>query len=191
LEDLFKTPTGSPITAEMEELDFRRDEAVTGLSTVITGNIHHYLPEMKAAATALQNNLNLYGNGIQKENYQSETAIINNLINDWTTKPELQNAVDVLGIFDWSMQLKEINDLFDEKFMDRAQAYAAAPIETQRGKRLEVMNTYYDLRKHLDALALITPSALYDTLISEANQVIDLYIPLTKSRKKQTQPQDN
>lgn len=191
LEELFKTPTGSPITAEMEELDYRRDEALTGLIASINAHAHHFFPLKKQAATALQNNLNLYNTGIQRENYQSETAIINNLINDWETKPELTTALTTLGLNEWTAELKEANLLFNEKYINRTQSYAAAPVDNQKSKRVQVMKTFYELRKCLEVFALINPSPLYEGLISEANQLIDLYIPLTKSRKKQIDPQEN
>lgn len=185
-EALFKIPTGSPITAEMEALDFRRDDAITGIIGMVSSHAHHYLPIKKEAAVALQNNLKLYSSNIQRENYQSETAIINNLINDWKNKPELTAAMTTLALNDWIDELDIANNLFDEKYVNRAQTYASAPIETQKSKRMEVMNAYYDVRKYLEAHSLLNPSPLYESLISEANQIIDLYVPLTKSKKKET-----
>lgn len=49
-------------------------------------------------ASALEAHLNLFGTGIARENYQSETTLLRNIINDWKTKPELAQAITALQL---------------------------------------------------------------------------------------------
>src|SRR6478736_6883157 len=82
LEHLFKNETSSPITAEMEALDLRRDQAINGIIALIHAHSYHFSETLSNAAIILQNNLKLYSAGIARENYQTETAIIDNIITD-------------------------------------------------------------------------------------------------------------
>lgn len=192
LEELFKSPTANPITAEMEELDLRRDEAITGISGLINSYSHHFIPEIKQAAIMIQNNLKLYNSGIARENYQSETAIISNLINDWRTKSELMDAVGVLSLYDWIEELNTANTLFDEKYLARNESYATEPSDNLKSKREEMMILFYNLRKCMEVFSITNKSAAYENAINEVNQLINKYNALLQSRKtKPVEPTNN
>jgi len=182
LETLFKTATSNPITAEIEALDLRRDRASIGIAGVIRSYIYHYDPVMVEAATILQNNLNLYSTGIAQENYQSETAILNNLTNDWSTKPELQNAIETLGLLDWAVELKTVNVTFDLKYLDRTHEYGSASPENMKSKRAEAMTAYYALRKRLEAHAEIDGTEGYAPTINDLNALIEQYNAVLRAR---------
>jgi hypothetical protein len=182
LESLFKNTISNPITAEMESLDFNRDQAVNGIIAMIDAYGYHYDTVLTEASTVLRNNLKLYGAGIAKENYQSETAIINNLSNDWENKPELANAISTLKLGDWVSQLKSLNQDFSERYLARTQDYATASPENLKSKRAEVMTAYYDLRKFLEAFSTIQSSPAYDKTVNELNALIEQYNSLLKGR---------
>jgi hypothetical protein len=116
---LFKRSTASEITQEIFDIDVRRDNAVIGISNVVNGNLYHFDPTMKAAATKLDNNLKLYGAKIISQNYQAETATLSSLVGDWETKPDLTAAMTLLNLKVWKDELKAANILFDEKYLAR------------------------------------------------------------------------
>jgi hypothetical protein len=187
MEKLFKAVTSNPITAALEALDLRRDRALNGLTGMIRNFTNHFNPEMAQAASLLQTNLDQYGSGIATENYQRETAIINSLITDWKTKPELQKAINLLGLSNWVSELEVANDEFGVKYIDRTQDYGAASPENLKDKRAEAATVYYALRKRLEARAEIEGTPLYGTTISELNALITQYNTLLKGRTTTTE----
>lgn len=182
LESLFKNSAVNPITSEMEVLDFNRDQAVNGIIAMINAYAYHYDTILAEAAVVLITNLKLYGAGIAKENYQSETAIINNLCSDWENKPALATAINILKLGDWLNRLKSHNEDFNQKYLARTQDYATASPENLKNKRAEAMTAYYDLRKFLEAFSTIQSSPAYDKAISELNALIEQYNSLLKAR---------
>jgi hypothetical protein len=189
LETLFKKSNASVVTSEIEALDYRRDQAINGLMSIINAFTYHFQPPIASAALVLQNNLKLYGVGIARENYQSETAILNNIINDWENKTDLATALKSLNLGAWKDELKAANQLFNEKYLVRTQEYGAASPETLKAKREETNGVYYELRKFLDAFSVIQPTPVYNKTINELNALIEQYNALLVTRKS-TKPEN-
>jgi len=179
---LFKLERSSPITEELGLSDERRDKAINGITGVIEGYCNHFVPATSQAARLLLTNLNLYGTGIARLNTQAESTTINAIVKDWETKPELTDALVKLGLTEWAAELKTANQLFDQKYFERTEEYAAANPDTLKSKREETMSAYYELRKFIDANFILHPSATYEKLINELNALIDQYITLINSR---------
>lgn len=87
LESLFKKALANPMSQELLVLDGRRDDAINGIYYTALANSYHYEAATKQAADAILANINLYGSGIVRLNYQAETATLTSLINDWENKP--------------------------------------------------------------------------------------------------------
>lgn len=183
LETLFKQTTSSAITPEIEALDLRRDRAINGLVAIINGYSFHFEASISNAALVLQNNLKLYNSSIARENYQSETAILNNIINDWENKPEFNSALSTLNLIAWKDELKVANQLFNEKYIVRTQEYGTASTETLRAKRYETNECYFELRKFLEAFEIIKNTAEYTKTIKELNALIEQYNSLLSNRQ--------
>lgn len=115
-------------------------------------------------------------------NFPTESATLTAIVNDWETKPKLVAAVTKLGLAAWVAELKAANQLFGQKYLERTQEFGAANPDTLRAKREEALAAYYELRKFIDACAVINPSAAYDKLIKELNALIDQYNGLLSSR---------
>lgn len=182
---LFKLERISPITQELILLDERRDNAINGLTAVILGFIYHFNPSITQAANLLVNNLNIYGPGVGKQNLPSETTTLKAIVKDWETKPDLTAALVTLGLTSWVEELKEANQLFEQKYLERTQEYGAASPEKLKAKREELMETYYELRKFLDANSVLNNTPLYQKTISELNALIDQYNTLLNTRVKE------
>ena len=185
IEPLFKQERASVITQELVLLDERRDKAINGMTSLIDGYCSHFNAPTAGAANLLTTDLNLFGSGVAKQNYQAETASINGIVSDWETKPELTAALATLGLTEWKNELKTANTTFDQKYLERTQAYGAASPDTLKAKREETVVIYYELKKYLDAYAVIQNTPVYQKTISELNALIDQYNLLLNSRLKE------
>ena len=183
--ELFNMERASPITQELILLDERRDRAINGLTTTISGYCSHFVAETQQAATLLANDLQLFGAGVSRQNLPSETALINGIVKDWETKPELTAALATLGLTNWKEELKTANQLFDQKYLARTKEYSAANPDTLKSKRDETLIAYYELRKYLEAYATIQNTPEYKKVISELNALIDQYNALINGRMKE------
>ena len=183
VSDLFKTDQSNPITEEVQALDLRRDNAITGIAFALQGFSLHFDATIAAAASLLNNNLAIYGPGIARDNYQSETATLNNIINDWKNKPNMAAAIAALGIQDWAAELEAANTDFNTKYLARTQSIATASPDTMKAKRLETANAYYTLRDNIDAYFTIKKGAApFDKVTNELNALVDQYNSLLNGR---------
>ena len=184
IESLFKTDQGNPITDELQAIDVRRDNAINGITAVADGYSYHFAPTTAAAAKTLTDNLSVFGTGIARENLQSETAVINSIINDWKTKPELIAAIAVLGLDSWVSELDTANNLFSTRYLDRKQQLGAVSPDTIKAKRLEAAAAWYKLRDKLNAFYEINEGAEpWAKTVNSLNALIEQYNALINGRK--------
>lgn len=182
LSGLFKNEQSSPLTEDVQLLDARRDRSVTGLGSVIEGYTYYFQPEKAAAARLLQANMKLYGT-IARQNYQAETALISEMMNDWENKPELAAALTLLDLVDWKDELYFANNSFNETWLARTHEYGASNPETLKQKRDEATAVYYELKKFLEAYATINSTVpVYQTTLNDLNALIEQYNTILAER---------
>jgi len=184
LEALYKKALASDKTQELLLLDERRDSAINGIYYFLLGYTYHYEADQKHKAQLLLTNMALYGSGIARLNYQTETATVNNLLRDWENKPDLADAITTFGLSSWVNELKAANEEFNTKYLLRTQEYGDASPETIKSKREETNAAYYALRDRIDALHLLveTPPSPYATVINQLNALTDQYNKLLVNR---------
>ncbi len=182
LEALFKIPTGSMISTELQELDLRRDKLISGIANVIDGHTNNPDAAISAHAKLLDDHLSLFG-AVARANYPTETISIRKIIADWDNTPQLATAILALGLTAWKNDLKNANDQFDHRYIARAEETGAAPTISFREKRLEVNEAYYDLRDLLNAYYKINKGAdPFENTISSLNAMIEKYNVLLERR---------
>jgi hypothetical protein len=186
---LFILEKSSPLTQELILIDQRRDKSITGISAVINGYCYHFDAATANAANALAINLTLYGPGIAKLNFPTESASIDAIVNGWETKTELTAAITKLGLTTWVAELKAANLLFEQKYLQRTQEYGASNPNTMKEKREETVNAYNELRKFIDANSVLHPSAAYTKLVNELNALIDQYNTLIATHATDPEPE--
>lgn len=184
LEELFKKALANDRTRVILQLDERRDNAINGISAFLQGYAYHYEADKKQHAEKLLANMAMYGSGIARQNYQSETATLNNMLNDFATKPELAAAVTAFSLQPWLDELQDANTQFNDEYLTRTQEYGAANPETIKSKREQVNEAYYALRDRIDALHTLveTPPSPYTTVINQLNALTDQYNALLLHR---------
>lgn len=181
---LYKKALASEKTAEILALDERRDDAVNGIYFYLLSHTYHFDAIVQQHAQFLLDNMELYGKGISRMNYQAETATINNILRDWEINPQLIAAVTALGLSQWVSELKNANTEFNSQYLSRTQEYGDANPETIKTKREETNAAYYALRNRIDALHLLaeTPASPYTSLINQLNALTDQYNVLLVNR---------
>ncbi|WP_343530993.1 DUF6261 family protein [Pedobacter sp.] len=183
IEKLFKINQGSLVTKEIEVLDTRRDKAINGATLVIQGLTYSTDLAVSNHAKTLEAHLNLFGTGIARENYQSETTLLRNIINDWKTKPELQQAITALQLTTWQTEIEQANHEFSEAYSKRNDELAAAPTEKLKALRLEGNEAYYKLRNRLNSFLDINEGAEpWAGTVNKLNQNINNYLALLNRR---------
>lgn len=191
LDGLFVTDQASPLTAQVTALDLRRDAALNGITALANAYTYHFDPALKAHADTLSHQLGLYGAGIAKDNYQSETNTINSILNDWNTQPALVAAITALGLTAWKAELQTANTSFSTVYLQRTQQMGAASADTINAKRIECNNAYYLLRNFIDSYFTINGGANpYGKVTNELNALIDQYNVLLAGRAATPAPEE-
>jgi hypothetical protein len=184
LDNLFVKVLANENTQVLVNIDENRDKAINGITFTVTGLAYHFEENIRNAAQKILDNLALYGSGIAKLNYLAETSVLNNIINDWETKPALTDALNTLNLTNWKDYLKTQNNLFNEVYLNRTQEYGNASPENLKSKREETNVAYYALRDRINALHTLieTPPSPYSTIINELNALIEQYNTLINNR---------
>ena len=192
LENLFKKALANDRTKVILALDERRDDAINGISFFLQGYAYHFDADKKKNAQLLLANMNIYGSGIARQNYQSETATINNMLTDWGEKTDLIDAVTSFSLNTWVNELSDANTQFNTEYLSRTQEYGDANPETIKSKREEVNVAYYALRDRIDALHTLveTPPSPYTTVINQLNALTEQYNVLLLKRTDGLPPEE-
>jgi len=183
IEKLFKISQASLVTKEIEAIDARRDQAINGITFLVQGYTYSTDANINKQAKILAAHLNLFGTGIAKDNYLSETTTLRNIINDWNTKAELQTAVSELNLTDWKKELEQANNEFSDAYAKRNEELATAPAEKLRALRNSANEVYYKLRNRLNSNLDISDGAEpWASTINLLNQTISNYNTLLNRR---------
>ena len=183
LEALFVTEQGSAITEQVTAQDLRRDNAITGITTLVNAYSYHFEPATATHAKNISWQIGQYGNGVARENYQSETSIINGIITDFNTKPELVAAITALQLTPWKLELEAANDAFNAAYLLRTQQLGAASPDTILATRLETNSKYYEMRDFINSYFTINKGAApYAKTSGELNALIDQYNTMLAGR---------
>lgn len=183
LEALYVKEQGNALTESIAGLDTRRDRAMLGIAGVVNGFTYHFDAETAKHADNLGRQIGQYGSGIAKENYQAETAIIDNLLTDLTNKPELDAAINALQLKAWVTELTTANTAFNEAYLQRTQQLGAVNPTTLLAKRVAVNTAYYELRDFIDSYFTINKGAEpYKKVTAELNALIEQYNTMMAGR---------
>jgi hypothetical protein len=182
-EKLFKISTSSPITQQMMDLDLRRNNAITGISILINGFGYSINPVLIENAKILSDHLNRFGIGIARDNLQSKTTTIRNIVNDYNTKEDLQQSLTVLYLDEWKIEMETSNNAYSVAYVARAEEIGLASPEKLNARRTALNSAYYSLRDKIDAHFTLTEgSEPYASLTQTINAVITQYNRLLNGR---------
>ncbi len=180
-----KKNTGSSYSAQLAQLDRRRDIALSSIYNIIENYTNHFNAEVSSSAVKLKKQLDVYGRDIVKYNYQYETNAIEDILAKWEQKPE---RIASVNLTDWVGELKEANILFNTCFLNRVKESA----EDNNLKVVELRNiiskAYNELIGYIQAFAMIEKTEVYSKTIDQLNALINQYNKMLHARlsKKST-----
>ena len=172
---LYLLPRGNKISKEILALDLRRDNALVGFLALVSGQTRSFIPENKAAALLLDENLRKYGTEIADLNYQEQSTVITKLIEDWENQQELKDALLLLGLNAWKEELRQSNTAFISAYLARTKELAAGSDENLKMLRVDFNQTYYTLLKWIESFATVDETNSYSVLVRQINKLIDQY----------------
>lgn len=186
LDDALVYKREEEFTKKLKLLDRERDEAITGLRHGFLMNTYHSHPETKKAAQKLLDRVDSYGNRITRMNYESESAVLHNLVNDLETEPDLQLALQLVGLQDWVNRLKVANKKFRKLYSRRIAEESKQDKTSFTATRPEAITVYMNLINRINAYIELDETKRYQPLKNEINTLIERYKQIITNRKKNT-----
>jgi len=184
-ERIFKKDVSSPLTDVLVDLDEKRDKLLVGIRTNVDSFTYHFNEETRTASLRLKDHLATFGSSITKENYMRESALINKLVTDWRSNPELSNSVAALNLQLWVQKLDDANELFNSRYLERNKVMGNISTDAFREKKEELsvaydkliarLNSHYDIQEGAEPFA---------TVARQINELIDKYHLLIIGRKR-------
>jgi Family of unknown function (DUF6261) len=182
LNRLFKIAQGNKLTAELQALDDRRDQALIGIRLYAESFLYRRNADLVKAGEWVLGAYDKYGKRLHRLNYYAETEVVEGLTTDLTTEPELVAALKTLNLTEWVDELATANRLFNQMFIARSGTNAAKPDGNLENQRLVCIEQYEHLVRHITAHSTLTPSAEYNKLFKELNDITDGYNALVAKR---------
>ena len=153
MDEMYGLLNSSKFTTPINEADVRRDRAITGISLTADARIYSYVKEEVAAAKILRQHIDKYGKGIARQGQNLESLNLRKLVQDIKDIKELNEAVTLLDLAQWVVEMSEANNIFEELFTQRNSELGQVPETKQRELRLQAYELFYALRDKLEAQA--------------------------------------
>jgi hypothetical protein len=161
----------SAYTGDIEDQDVRREKIFRGFADATKSALNHFDPVKQNAAKRINIVLEHYGN-IAAKALDQETAAIDDLLRE-LNEGENRNAINVLGIEEWTRQLEYENQTFKDLMIARYGEVSQRPTTNMKQVRKEVDNAFRNLTDRMDAIVELNGIALYEPFIKELNAVIE------------------
>jgi hypothetical protein len=165
-------------------LDEKRDHLYIGIRHLLRGNSYHFEATKQEAAKRLQLHLLGYGKNVNRMGYQMQTAIISNMLKEWQTQPNLQEAVSLLAMDDWVANLAEVNTTFNKLYVERVTDKVAKEVPSFTSLRTSVTKAYRALIDRIQAFKTLQSGTDYTQLHNEIYELVRQYNLLLKGRRK-------
>jgi hypothetical protein len=179
---IFKRERGSELTSALVIQDTRRDDALAGISLLLQAYSNHFDTAMRQAAQRLLDHYSSYGSKIYTKSYQQETAIINDLRQEWQNNANRAADVTTLGLDSWLTELGDANTEFDTLYTARASEASEAPDQTMEEARMEATVNYRTLANLLEAFVFVHPELPFEDIIANINSLTNSYNATVEKR---------
>lgn len=174
LDEVFMSATAHELTPELQILDQRRDKALMGIKLLLESLAYREEDAIVKAAQILHSNYLSHGDRIDKLSYQQETAVIDALLHDWTTAPNLMAAITTVNVGSWVSLLEQLNTAFNTQYIARAQT-SVQPSQID-AKRLKIRDAYYELAMDTESFARVAAvKTEYLAIVDSINGLIADY----------------
>lgn len=172
LVDRTRESRSSTETAELEEVDRLRDEAVTYILNRVSGATTSPIADEREKATLMWNALKAYA-GIVRLPVNDETGSIDGMLVD-INRSEFSDTVTMLGISAAAAELKKLNDRYKQLVEQRkADLLEASKTGNSRVIRAKLSKLYKEMTDRAFAKNLLEPSEESAKFIERLNFLID------------------
>lgn len=189
IDEVYKISLKNSLTQTLLELDTKRDSIFIGMCFIADGYFKSWEPIVVTQAKLIIDSIDVFGRKLIISNYQAESAMINSLIDNWESNPELLAALTALHLNNWKDELKSTNQLFVKTYNERtvsdAQTNALNTIKELREKANTAWNKLTNVLngKIEEFEDDETKAPLYQALANSLNEVFDKYSVLISQRK--------
>ena len=161
----------SELTAQISEQDAVRDAVFRGLWDTIKGARNHFSAEYRNAANKLWEVLSHYGN-LGKLPLDQQSALVSDICRKFQ-EPELDNAIVLLHLHEWTRQLEDENEKLRNLMQERYNEPVGKTAFRMKTTRVEVDKYYRLIVKQLECkLAVGNNSTAFNEFIIELNAII-------------------
>lgn len=170
---IVQRPTSQRYTAELAELDGRRDRAAGVVINLVKAHTTTLIEDKRVAALELKSVLDPYA-GVSKQAYQKESQMIDGLLTALAL-PENEALVETLGLADEVQSLSDAQQAFAAMYeRSREDATARMDLESVDTKELrgQVDDLYQQIVMYVNAYALTAPSEALQGFIDKVNGAI-------------------
>ena len=171
-------------TDTLQALDAQRDDLYKGIRYVLKGYVYHIESIKKEAAKTLLCHFETYGKNVHRMPYQQQTALIANMMKQWQTDSQLQEAVTMLHLSDWVQALATANTEFSQLYVARVSETAANDIPTFTSLRDGATVVYRTLIERLEAFVTLNTHDDHKKLHAEIHELVRQYNHVVKARRK-------
>lgn len=190
LASVFKPERGSGITPQLQEADERRDAAVNGIIASLEADTYHFNPERSKAARLLLNAIDVYGRGIARLNYHSETSTVESIANKLLQAPENVDALKFLDKYEWVEELKDANMVFRNYYLDRLREDSESPEIRIKEVRKEMVELHRLMLNQIEAFSTISSDEVYPETVRSINRLIERYNQMVLTRQEDEDPSE-
>ncbi|MBC8754841.1 hypothetical protein H2O64_09180 [Kordia sp. YSTF-M3] len=183
LDAVFQHDQSNKVTQVLLDLDTKRGSMYSGIKSILEGNTHHFDLVKQEAAKRLLFNFTSYGKNVTRMNYQAETATIDSMLADWNTDPTMQEAVVLLQLSEWVVELQRINTLFNERYLASISETAANPRISFSTLRNDGIVAYRALVARIKAFMTLEANEAYTQVYSEIYELARQYNQVVKFRQ--------
>ncbi|MBQ0735209.1 DUF6261 family protein [Aquimarina celericrescens] len=174
LSAVYKRELDNTIARELEALEKRRELAIMGIRSVAEAFTYHFDIAKCTAGEELIKSMDRYG--LKEFDYQTQTTTIHNLTEDWDKTLMLKAALVTLDIIDWAQELKESNESFNSKYLERSPENDVLDNKMNFTNLRDKAKESYDiLISHITKHAVLTVAKKYEIVIKEINRLTEEY----------------
>ena len=180
-EALIKSST-KDLTQLIANADSDRDESFVALCRLVEACNKRIKPEWKYPTQQLLHTIQDYGRNLQNFSYAKESSRLNNLLSDLENKEELTSAIEMIGAQEWVAELKNAQQIFEEKIEIRGDRRACTSYMNSHDACLLVRDACVALFKYLDVMNEFNPNDDFKLLESKINEIITDFAAIINAR---------
>ena len=172
VDDAFKKINKSIFTEQIQEADKARIKVYTGLTAKCRAALKHFDPKIQEAAKHVKIVFDTYGS-IARKPLNEKTSAIHNILQE--LKGKYAKDVALIGVSEWTKELRERNNAFDALMKKRFDESAGKNDVVLREARKELDKKYRLIIERINALIIVDGTENYEKFVRTLNIITRKY----------------